>query len=186
VLKTAIRECSWEPQDEILKLNRERQNIMAGGVDIPSQLIELGLVDEYRVVVQPIVAAQEDACGMSTCRESLHLNIVSQGSQSGCVALRYLKHERKLATGAAGSIQKEKNNKIHLPGISARKIRGMSRVTQRSTKCLSTTTICVPLVAEYLFSDGTGVDPVLEKAKSDDRRPLCGNQGTAPAGYSDP
>src|SRR2546427_5657989 len=32
------------------------KNIMAGGVDIPSQLIELGLVDEYRVVVQPIVA----------------------------------------------------------------------------------------------------------------------------------
>ena len=45
--------------DEILKLKRERgKNIIVGGVDIPSQLIELGLVDEYRVVVQPIVAGE--------------------------------------------------------------------------------------------------------------------------------
>jgi dihydrofolate reductase len=44
-------------QDEILKLKREQgKNILVGGVDIPSQLTELGLVDEYRFVVQPIVA----------------------------------------------------------------------------------------------------------------------------------
>ena len=36
-------------QDEILKLKQERgKNILVGGVDIPSQLIKLGLVDEYR------------------------------------------------------------------------------------------------------------------------------------------
>lgn len=35
-------------QDEILKLKKEQgENILVGGVDIPSQLIELGLVDEY-------------------------------------------------------------------------------------------------------------------------------------------
>ena len=34
--------------DEILKLKQEQgNNILVGGVDIPSQLIELGLVDEY-------------------------------------------------------------------------------------------------------------------------------------------
>ena len=81
-------------QDEILKLKQESgKNIMAGGVEIPSQLIELGLVDEYRVVVQPIVAGAgrrllEDV----NLPESLHLKLVeSKVLKSGCVALRYLK-----------------------------------------------------------------------------------------------
>jgi dihydrofolate reductase len=44
-------------RDEILKLKQEPgQNILVGGVDIPSQLMELGLIDEYRLVVGPIVA----------------------------------------------------------------------------------------------------------------------------------
>ena len=66
---------------------------MAGGVDIPSQLIELGLVDEYRVVVQPIVAGAgrrllEDV----NLPERLQLKLVeSKIFKSGCVALRYLK-----------------------------------------------------------------------------------------------
>ena len=35
-------------KDEILKLKQEQgKSILAGGVDIPSQLIQLGLVDEY-------------------------------------------------------------------------------------------------------------------------------------------
>src|ERR1700741_4315279 len=42
--------------DEILKRKQEKgKNILVGGVDIPSQLMELGLVDEYRFVVGPIV-----------------------------------------------------------------------------------------------------------------------------------
>jgi dihydrofolate reductase len=46
-------------QDEILKLKQEQgKNILVGGVSIPSQLIELGLVDEYRFVVGPIVAGE--------------------------------------------------------------------------------------------------------------------------------
>src|SRR5678815_1942831 len=43
-------------RDEMLKLKQEQgKNILLGGVDVPSQLIELGLVDEYHFVVQPIV-----------------------------------------------------------------------------------------------------------------------------------
>ena len=39
-------------QDEIVRLKHEQgKNILVGGVDIPSQLIELGLIDEYRFVV---------------------------------------------------------------------------------------------------------------------------------------
>src|SRR5882672_504676 len=45
--------------DEILKLKKEAgKDILVGGVSIPSQLIELGLVDEYRFVVGPILAGE--------------------------------------------------------------------------------------------------------------------------------
>jgi dihydrofolate reductase len=80
--------------DEILKLKREPgTNILIGGVDIPSQLIELGLVDEYRFVVGPIVAGEGRRLleGVNL-RERLQLKLVeSKIFKSGCVALRYLK-----------------------------------------------------------------------------------------------
>ena len=81
-------------QDEILKLKQERgKNILVGGVDIPSQLIELGLVDEYRFVIQPIVVGEGRRLldGISL-PERLQLKLAeSKIFQSGCVALRYLK-----------------------------------------------------------------------------------------------
>ena len=66
---------------------------MVGGVDIPSQLIELGLVDEYRFVVQPIVAGEgRRLLDRVSLRERLQLKLVeSKILKSGCVALRYLK-----------------------------------------------------------------------------------------------
>jgi dihydrofolate reductase len=69
------------------------KNILTGGVSIPSQLIELGLVDEYLFVVGPIVAGEgrrllEDV----SLPERLQLKLVeSKVFESGCVALRYLK-----------------------------------------------------------------------------------------------
>ena len=81
-------------RDEILKLKQEQgKNILVGGVSVPSQLIELGLVDEYRFVVNPIVAGEGRRLleGVSL-RESLQLKLVeSKIFKSGCVALRYLK-----------------------------------------------------------------------------------------------
>ena len=81
-------------QDEILKLKHEQgKNILTGGVSVPSQLIELGLVDEYRCVVQPIVVGEgrrllEDV----SLPEKLQLKLVeSKIFKSGAVALRYLK-----------------------------------------------------------------------------------------------
>jgi dihydrofolate reductase len=80
--------------DEILKLKQEQgKNILAGGVDIPSQLIQLGLVDEYRFVVGPIIAGEGRRLldGVSL-QERLQLRLVeSKVFKSGCVALRYLK-----------------------------------------------------------------------------------------------
>jgi dihydrofolate reductase len=46
-------------EDEILKLKQEPgKDILTGGVTIPSQLAELGLIDEYRMVVHPIVVGE--------------------------------------------------------------------------------------------------------------------------------
>ena len=80
--------------DEILKLKQEQgKDILIGGVSIPSQLIELGLVDEYRFVVSPIIAGEGRRLleGVSL-PERLELKLVeSKIFKSGCVALRYLK-----------------------------------------------------------------------------------------------
>ena len=81
-------------RDEILKLKQEPgKNILTGGVAIPSQLIDLGLVDEYHFVVQPIVAGEGRRLleGVSL-PERLQVKLVeSKTFESGCVALRYLK-----------------------------------------------------------------------------------------------
>jgi dihydrofolate reductase len=81
-------------RDEILKLKREQgKNILVGGVDIPSQLIELGLVDEYRFIVNPIIAGEgRRLLEGGSLPERLQLKLVeSKILKSGCVALRYLK-----------------------------------------------------------------------------------------------
>ena len=81
-------------RDEILKLKQaEGKNILVGGVSIPSQLIELGLVDEYRFVVGPIVAGEGRRLleGVSL-PERLQVKLVdTKIFESGCIALRYLK-----------------------------------------------------------------------------------------------
>ena len=80
--------------DEILKLKQEQgKPILVGGVGIPSQLIELGLIDEYRFVVQPIVAGEgRRLLDRVSLREKLQLKLVaSKILKSGCAALHYLK-----------------------------------------------------------------------------------------------
>ncbi|MGA2694663.1 MAG: dihydrofolate reductase family protein [Terriglobales bacterium] len=85
---------STDLREEILKLKNEPgKPIMAGGVDIPSQLTELGLVDEYRIVVMPVIAGKGrrlfDGVNLP---DKLKLRLVETKSfKSGFVALRYLK-----------------------------------------------------------------------------------------------
>ena len=80
--------------DEILKLKQEEgKDILTGGVSVPSQLIELGLVDEYRFVVGPIIAGEGRRLleGVNLPAK-LQLKLVeSKIFKSGAVALRYLK-----------------------------------------------------------------------------------------------
>src|SRR5438045_2784904 len=80
--------------DEILRLKQEQgKTILVGGVDIPSQLIELGLMDEFRFVVGPIVAgAGRRLLEGVNLPERLQLQFVeSKFFKSGCVALHYSK-----------------------------------------------------------------------------------------------
>ena len=79
---------------EMLKLKQEQgKNILLGGVSVPSQLMELGLVDEYRFVVGPIIAGEGRRLleGVSP-PQRLQLKLVeSKFFKSGCVALHYSK-----------------------------------------------------------------------------------------------
>ena len=81
-------------RDEVLKLKQQPgKSILVGGLDIASQLIELGLVDEFIFVVTPIIAGEGARLlrGVSL-PEKLQLKFVgSKFFKSGAVALHYRK-----------------------------------------------------------------------------------------------
>ncbi|MHA4808894.1 dihydrofolate reductase family protein [Flavitalea flava] len=81
-------------QGEILKLKQQQgKYILLGGVDLPSQLIELGLVDEFIFVVQPVIAGEGRRLldGISL-QVKLPLKLVeSKTLKSGSVVLHYVK-----------------------------------------------------------------------------------------------
>jgi len=81
-------------RDEIFKLKQEPgKNILTGGVALPSQLIELGLIDEYHFVIQPVIAGDGRRLSEGiNLPEKLRLKLVeSKTLKSGCVALHYVK-----------------------------------------------------------------------------------------------
>jgi len=81
-------------RDEVLKLKQQPgKNIMTGGVDLAAQLAALGLIDEYRLVVLPIVVGEGRRLfeGISL-QEKLQLKLIeSTVFKSGAVVLRYVK-----------------------------------------------------------------------------------------------
>ena len=80
-------------REEFLKLKQEKgKSILVGGVDIPSQLVELGLIDEFRILVQPIIVGEGRRLFDHVSLERLQLKLVeSRTLKSGFVALHYLK-----------------------------------------------------------------------------------------------
>jgi dihydrofolate reductase len=81
-------------RDEVLELKQEPgKNILVGGVDIPSQLIALGLVDEFLFVVMPVLAGKGRRLFEGVSLEKLNLKFVDSKifKSSGSVLLHYLK-----------------------------------------------------------------------------------------------
>jgi dihydrofolate reductase len=80
--------------EEVLKLKQESgKNISIGGVSLPSELIALGLVDEFYFLVHPAIAGQGRRLFEDTdLQQPLDLKLVdTQMLTSGCIALHYLK-----------------------------------------------------------------------------------------------
>lgn len=80
--------------DEIRRLKQQPGgNISIGGVDLPLQVIELGLVDEFNFVIHPVIVGEGrsllEAAGL---KENLGLELIeSTVLESGCIALHYKK-----------------------------------------------------------------------------------------------
>ncbi len=78
-LREAVQQLKQEPGE----------GLFAGGVTLPLALAELGLIDEYELVVRPIVAGHGPTL-FAGLREPLDLELVGrQEFGSGAVALRY-------------------------------------------------------------------------------------------------
>jgi dihydrofolate reductase len=79
-------------KEEVLKLKEEPgRDILTGGVGLPSQLMELGLIDEYRVVVQPLIVGEgRQLFDGGKPPERLQLSLVdTRRFKSGWTLLRY-------------------------------------------------------------------------------------------------
>jgi dihydrofolate reductase len=78
-LATAVQQLKREPGE----------GLYVGGVTLPLALADLGLIDEYEFVVQPIVAGHGPTL-FAGLRERLELRLVGREEfRSGAVALRY-------------------------------------------------------------------------------------------------
>lgn len=81
-------------EEEFLKLKQQPGgNISLGGVDLPSQLIAMGLVDEFHFVIQPAIAGEgRRLLNDTVLAEQMHLKLLeAKVLGSGAVALRYAK-----------------------------------------------------------------------------------------------
>jgi len=81
-------------KEEILRLKQQAGNdLLTGGVELPAQLIAMGLVDEFHIVVHPLMVGEGRRLldeAILTAKVGLKL-IKSETFESGCVALTYAK-----------------------------------------------------------------------------------------------
>jgi dihydrofolate reductase len=79
-------------KEEILKLKQQPgKAISTGGVELPARLIEWGLIDEFHMVVHPvIVGGGRRLFSEMSLPENLGLKLVAtEMLSSGCIALKY-------------------------------------------------------------------------------------------------
>lgn len=78
-LEQAVRQLEDQPGD----------GVFVGGVTLPLALANLGLIDEYEFVVQPVIAGHGPTL-LAGLRERVELKLVGRHEfASGAVALRY-------------------------------------------------------------------------------------------------
>jgi len=85
---------STDPVEEVRRMKQQQGgDIHISGVDLPSQLMKAGLVDEFHLLVAPIIAgAGPRLMEGSGLTEGLKLKLAgSKTFKSGCVQLRYEK-----------------------------------------------------------------------------------------------
>ncbi|MES2456113.1 MAG: dihydrofolate reductase family protein [Bacteroidota bacterium] len=81
-------------KEEILKLKQQPGKALStGGVELPAKLIELGLIDEFHIVVHPVIVGQgRRLFSEMTLTENLGLKLMAEETlSSGCIILRYEK-----------------------------------------------------------------------------------------------
>ena len=106
VFSTTLKSVEWNNttllrsnlQEEIVKLKQQPgKDISIGSISIASQLTQLGLIDEYHIVVHPIIARKGPRLfELDDMKDNLQLELVgSKTFQSGVVALHYKKHSHE-------------------------------------------------------------------------------------------
>ncbi len=97
VFSTTLERAEWNNttllrsnlQEEVAKLKQQPgKNISVGGLNVASQLAQSGLIDEYRFLIQPLVAGKGPRLFESGNTLALEL-IGSKTFRSGVVELRY-------------------------------------------------------------------------------------------------
>jgi dihydrofolate reductase len=79
-------------KEELIRLKQQPgKAISLGGIELPSKLIEWGLVDEFHMVIHPVIVGEgRRLFDQMDLPENLNLKLVeSKTLSSGCVALRY-------------------------------------------------------------------------------------------------
>src|SRR5688572_10767687 len=97
VVSSTLSEVDWNAElvrgdlgDAVQRLKQEPgEGLFVGGVTLPLALAELGLIDEYEFVVQPVLAGHGPTL-LAGLRDRIQLELVERHDfRSGAVALRY-------------------------------------------------------------------------------------------------
>ena len=97
VVSSTLDEVDWNAEllrgdlrQAVERLKTESgEGLWVGGVTLPTALADLGLIDEYEFVVQPVLAGHGPTL-FSGLRQRIELELVDrQEFRSGAVALRY-------------------------------------------------------------------------------------------------
>ena len=97
VVSSTLTEVDWNAElvrgdlgDAVRRLKQQPgEGLWVGGVTLPLALADLGLIDEYEFLVQPVLAGHGPTL-LAGLRERIQLELVDRHEfRSGAVALRY-------------------------------------------------------------------------------------------------